>query len=329
MMLSPHMARNKGKAFDALGDELKRGLGTYGIDGKKWDLIRTLAIKGPDGREYISPEGIQALSDDAIKKAFGKPKAREREIRRLKDQLETSLRSYFVDRTDYAILTPGAAERAYLKLGTQAGTPLGEAIRMVMQFKAFPATMISKGLGRAVYGKGADTLWQAFRHGKADFVGLAHLMVATTGMGYLAMAAKDIVKGKTPRDPKDPHTWAAAFTQGGGAGIMGDFIFGEFNRFGSSFLSSMAGPAAGQIESVAELYAKFRDGDDVAARTVKLLINNTPFINLAYTRPAMDYLFLYAVQEHLNPGYLKRMEKRIERENRQTFLFPPSRYAIK
>jgi len=43
---------------------------------------------------------------------------------------------------------------------------------------------------------------------------------------------------------------------------------------------------------------------------------------------ALDYLVLYNLQEMANPGYLKRVEKRIERENGQTFLFPPSQYAV-
>ena len=55
------------------------------------------------------------------------------------------------------------------------------------------------------------------------------------------------------------------------------------------------------------------------------MINNTPYANLFYTRAAADYLFLYSVQEALNPGALRRMERRIEKENGQTFLLSPSR----
>ena len=49
-----------------------------------------------------------------------------------------------------------------------------------------------------------------------------------------------------------------------------------------------------------------------------------PFVNLFYTRMALDYLVLYRLQEAVNPGFLRRMERRIERENAQHFVLPPS-----
>jgi hypothetical protein len=42
----------------------------------------------------------------------------------------------------------------------------------------------------------------------------------------------------------------------------------------------------------------------------------------------MDYLFLHSVQEALNPGALRRMERRIEKENAQSFLLRPSQNYI-
>lgn len=37
-----------------------------------------------------------------------------------------------------------------------------------------------------------------------------------------------------------------------------------------------------------------------------------------------DYLFLYQVQEMVAPGSLRRMERRVERDNNQRFILPPS-----
>jgi len=56
-------------------------------------------------------------------------------------------------------------------------------------------------------------------------------------------------------------------------------------------------------------------------------LQNAPFINLFYTRAAMEYLFIYGIQEASNPGYLRRMEKRLKTENDQEFIFSPSEYA--
>jgi hypothetical protein len=62
----------------------------------------------------------------------------------------------------------------------------------------------------------------------------------------------------------------------------------------------------------------------VAASGLRFLLSNTPFINLFYTRAAFDWLIIYQLQEAANPGYLRRMERRIRKENRQEFLIPPS-----
>jgi hypothetical protein len=115
--------------------------------------------------------------------------------------------------------------------------------------------------------------------------------------------------------------------QGGALGIYGDFLLGESSRFGSSPLETAAGPTLGTASDLVELAQKVRSGDDAAAQAFRLLVANTPFANLFYTRVALDYLILYRIQEALNPGYLRRMEQRIERENNQTFWLRPSEVA--
>ena len=47
-------------------------------------------------------------------------------------------------------------------------------------------------------------------------------------------------------------------------------------------------------------------------------------MNLFYARAAFDYLILYRIQEWLNPGSLKRMERRLKQDSNQTYLLPPS-----
>jgi len=113
--------------------------------------------------------------------------------------------------------------------------------------------------------------------------------------------------------------------QGGGLGIMGDFLFGEMrNRFGGGLLGTVAGPTFGTVDDLADLWGRVRNGDDSAAAAFRLLMSNVPFANLFYTKMALDYLVLHRIQETLNPGSLRRMEKRIEKENGQTFLVRPS-----
>jgi hypothetical protein len=133
-----------------------------------------------------------------------------------------------------------------------------------------------------------------------------------------------MLKGRAPRDPTDPKTWAKAMQQGGGAGIYGDFLFGEFNRFGQSPTETLAGPAIGTAADAARLWAKGVRGEADFGDALRLVQNNTPFLNLFYTRIALDYLILHDVQEYISPGTLARMERRAQREQGQTMLYRPS-----
>lgn len=155
-------------------------------------------------------------------------------------------------------------------------------------------------------------------------VGLAQIIVATTVLGYGAMAVKDLLKGRTPRDPTDWKTILAAMTQGGGAGIYGDFLFGEFNRFGRTPLESAAGPSLGAASDTLRLWSQLVRGEADGGDALRLALGNTPFVNLFYVRPTLDYLILWDIQEAIAPGTLRRMQRRIERDQGQQMLISPA-----
>jgi len=117
--------------------------------------------------------------------------------------------------------------------------------------------------------------------------------------------------------------------QGGGLGIYGDYLFGEVNRFGGGPLETLAGPTVGTVNDLVSLLQRARDvatgeDEDLSGDVIRLLKSNTPFANLFYTQEAMNYLLWYQLQEMTNPGYLRRMERRVQRENEQTYWLPPS-----
>jgi hypothetical protein len=163
----------------------------------------------------------------------------------------------------------------------------------------------------------------------AQLLGLSQLVMWSTAFGYMALASKDLIKGREPRDPLDSKTWMASFIQGGGLGIYTDFIFGEASRFGNKPLETLAGPAAGRVASLVDLFQKSRlaaTGEDVdlASNLLRQAQSSTPFAGLFYVKPVLDYAIFYRTQEWLNPGTLRRMEQRVKRENNQDFLIRPS-----
>jgi hypothetical protein len=328
--MSHRLALNRNLPFAELDADLQRVLRLFNIDEKRWNVIRSASTKEADGRDYVVTETILDLPDEAVAGILadqGKALTPAR-ARAMKREIADQLRTYYVDRSGYAVLEPDARVRTTMLRGTQPGTVEGEMLRFFGQFKSFAVGTVQKTLGREIYGRGANTLGEALRNGNGEMLGVAQLMLWSAAFGYAAMSAKDLVKGRTPRDPTNPNTWFAALAQGGGGGIYGDFLFGEVkNRFGHGVVTTLAGPAAGTFQDIVDLYGRVRAGDDVASAAFRTGLNNTPFMNLFYTRIVMDYLFLYQIQESLNPGSLRRMERRIEKENDQTFLIRPSQWV--
>ncbi len=321
--LAADLASKAGKTSDQLPTESKSLLSRYGISSDDWDLLRSADLFAADGRKYMVAQAVENIDpariDAELSKRLGITDVTQNQRDAFVDELRGKLGTLYTDTADIAIPTPGAKERAIMNQGLMRGTPAGEAIRTIMQLKAFPITYLTKGIAS-----------QYHMSGKA---GIAKMMVGSTIMGYLSMATKDILRGKEPRDAfsedlaKNKDTFIAAFLQGGGAGIFGDFIFGEANRYGQSFTTTLLGPTAGTADDLYTVYSKVVQGDDAASNLVRLGLQNAPFINLFYTRAAMEYLFIYGIQEASNPGYLRRMEKRLKTENDQEFIFSPSEYA--
>jgi hypothetical protein len=320
-ILANNLARQSAKAFDGLPRRLQITLRRYGIEAPEWEAIRRVPQTAADGNKYVFAGEIASLPDDAVKHLAKTGSAAE--LNRIREDLQTRLGTYLNDQVGEAMNMPRANDMAIQTWGQQAGTGVGEAARTIMQFKQFPITFTRRTLGRELMRDGVDV------------VGMAHLLVGTTLLGYAAMNIKEMAKGREPRQPDDAAGLAklvtAAFLQGGGAGLYGDFLFGEANRFGGGIISSAAGPTAGTIEDVFNLLSTAREGvfdkkarERLPADLVRFAGSHTPMINLFYTKWALDHFILHRLQEAVNPGYLRRYEQRIKRENDQTFWLRPT-----
>lgn len=329
--ISSEMGMRARTGFEKLPPNYRHVLGLHGIDKERWEIIRTLGGRTIEGKAYITPELVRELSDDVIEPLIQSRVSQERARMRPDDaesvartainvatiidgerrRLELTLGRFFADEMAYGMLEPDARTRRTTTWGTRPGTMAGEAIRFVMQFKAFPAAYTHRVLGRALYGhrKGAG-LAERLPH-------LGAMLAGMTMAGYLSMTAKDMLKGYwPPRDPSDWKVLSAAFVQGGAAGIYGDFLFGEVNRFGGGLLTTAAGPTIGSafegitlVNSAIRIAGGAVTGEESkipAGDALNLVLANTPFANLFYTRPALDYLFLNSLREAVSPGYLKR-----------------------
>ena len=318
-MLAADLAVYANRSFDKVPPETQRLLKLYDIDESDWTVFSQLVDQAQDGRKYVVASKVDELSNDVIDSIIrnkeGTLDITDKLRQDFRDKFRTKINMYYADSADAAIPTPGARERAIMNQGLPRGTVLGEAIRMIMQLKGFPITYITKGLTR--------------QKAHAGYYGVAKMMVGSTVMGYLSICLKDVLRGREPREvflgngDFNTKLLQQAFLQGGGAGIYGDFIFNEYNRYGRSFQETLLGPTAGAVDDVAKIFGKFASGDVPTQKLTKLALENTPFINLFYTKLALDYLFLHDLQELAKPGFLRKMEHRINKDFEQDFFVSP------
>lgn len=341
--ISAEMAMHAGRHnFAGLPPTYRHFLGLHGIDAAKWEAIRQANTRIAEGKAYITPDRINELPDSAIEPLIARRVAAARLLKvganekvaqlfaDARDDLVMTVRRLFADETNYAILRPDAASTRFTTLGggegLRRGTWGGEAVRLIAQFKSFPVAFTQRVMGRAVYGHRKDAT--------AGEIG-THIGTLVTGLmvaGYLSMTLKDLAKGYwPPRNIADGRTILASFLQSGAAGIYGDFLFGESDRFGGGLAESLLGPTIGGVLNLVEIGKDARDaamtgGDNQfsGAKAFSWLVGNNPVwpLNLWYTRAALDYLVLNSTREALSPGYLRRQARNRERDYGQSRWLP-------
>ena len=338
-MHSINLAWQTSKGWGDLDDGFKHVLGLHGIGEDMWRAIRKVNVEQHGGRGYLIPRNALDLDDAAIAqiardRIAGLQKlASERkwsdetltkEIDRARSEAKrevmTRLMAYLTDESSYAVLKGDDRAKALLTQGTQSGTAIGEALRMMTQFKMFPTVYTQRALGR---GFRQGIARQSGPLKRANPGSLAELMATSLVLGYAAMTAKDILKNKTPRDPTRPATILAAFLQGGGAGIYGDFLFKRASRFGNSPIETLAGPTAGSAADALTIATGALHGDLKASEALWATIQNTPGANIWWLKGPLDYLIINSLAERASPGSMRRREKKMREEFGQRYIIPP------
>lgn len=318
-LLAHNLGRSTGQGFDALDGHLQQILGKYGIGSEDWDLLRGVGgLPVVDGRAYLTPKdalrvdpaaaeallrGRGAIAEDAGDQVAAA--ASQRYIQGLSDKLY----AYYNDAAAHAVVTPGVRERALILGAEQPGTFGGELRRFVAQFKMWPLAATSQIIGREIHLSltRGETVWNL-----GVLAGLSALG------GYLRMSVNDAALGHPLRSPLDPRTLAAALAQGGGVGILGDFLFGETNRFGGGLVGTVAGPVIGDADQLVNIFNSWKRGDAAWPDLAHLAVRHVPFANLVYLKGALDYLVWYHLYEAASPGWWERTNRRLLREQGRT-----------
>ena len=264
---------------EAFGKELESIPGYFGdglrarLTAEDWAALRTTRTVDHKGAKFFVVDELMAREDLPLSR---------------RQALASKVQQYLNTELLYAVPEPDALARVITTAGGQArGTIAGEVSRNLLQFKSFPIAVLSLHAQRAIAAGQMRGTWTGVKYA-------AQGIIATTALGYVALQAKQIARGKDPRDTSEPATWAAAFVQGGGLGIYGDFLFADQNRFGQGPATTLLGPTAGLVNDLSKLTVgniqQLVQGDDteLAAEVVGFGSRYMPGGNLWYTRLLLE-----------------------------------------
>ncbi len=314
MLHATKLGAMAGKGFDDLDDATKRLLGLYNISAKEWDIARLAMTKDVDGDTFIFPGEIDNVSGAVFR---GMSKAQQA---RAKRDVRLKLFSMYATEVSHSIPEPGARENAIMKQGLQEGTWAGQGLRFLMQLKAFPITIATKGWGRALHGQSLEK--RSFLQTAVNYQ-TVNLIIGAGITGMFVNWINDLKAGREPRE-LSWKSFVAGLLKGGGAGIYGDFLFAETNRYGTGALDTLAGPVLGTAAEIINLWNLGRQGEARWGDVLQLVKSNIPFANIFYVKPVLDYMIWYQLQEAINPGYLKRQERRLQRRDGTEYWLAPS-----
>lgn len=306
------MGKLSGKKWSALTEWDRSHLARKGITEADWDVVNTAQLSDYRGQKMLTPEAIAAS---------GHPEA---------NQVTDKILGFITDESEFAVMNPDITTRAIQTWGgQQAGTGLGEFARMTMQFKSFPIAMISRHWRRIMESKSSMDGAPAMAN-KAAYT--AALAVSGTILGAIAFQTKQVVQGKDPVDMTTPKFWTRAIAQGGGAGFMGDIVLGDTTQDRSPLdsLSRLTmGPSFGSLADAWELtkgnFDEWNAGKDThaGAEALRFAKGHLPYINLWYSKAALDHLLLHSLQENLSPGYLDRQRSKAQKDWQQGYWWEP------
>lgn len=330
-MLSAHWGAEAAKGWSDLQVGTRETFERYGVDAQTWNLVRSKVQVMGDGRTYFGLDIIDQLDHAEIARWAGLPgkKATVSAVERARNELRLRFQTMTGGILDDAMTEARARERVGLTRGLKPGTVWGEAVRVFTQFWSF---------NQAVMGRHVVPAARGFA-GRQPVALLANIIIGSTLMGLLTIQAKQITRGRAPRPLDNPGLWPAALLQGGGLGIYGDFLFGEYNRAGlPATITTFGGPAVSELERLYQIVgaaagtlnpmaspaqrdkARFK----LENQGFRFVRDNMPFGNVWYTRLALDYLILWRIQEAISPGYLRRYENNAREREGSDFLVSPA-----
>ena len=211
------LARWAGKSYGDMERLFRESLQRYGISEGEWKSLSGDMLDSFRGNKYMNVSRVHENNQVLGEKLY----------------------NMLVHESKFAVPVSSDRARAYALAGQEEGTVWGTAARHVLEFKSFPMSVTFFNLARAFD--------QSF--GAHDrMYHMSQQLILVTLAGAVVLQAKSIQSGRDPHKLDDPRFWQAAMMQGGGFGLLGDFLFSwERNRHGMGIWGAPLGPTGSMI----------------------------------------------------------------------------------
>ncbi len=290
----------KFKNLSSLPETDRRILESKGVTEEIFQVWKKADLEDWRGNDMLTPDAIYRIPDLSPEK---------------KQDAALKLLAHVLEEIDMAVVVPQAKDRAMMTAGLQKGTWKGEITRSFWLFKGFPVSVIARHYGRAM----------SFQSpvGKAAYIGA--FVAGSTILGAFSQQIYEIMNGRDPKDMTKGKFWTQAVLKGGSLGVYGDFVFQTNTTYGNTPLAVLSGPVAGYVEDVVGLtqgniIQAFQGKEtNIGPEALRLIKSNIPLQNLWYTRAVTDRLIFQNLQEMIDPGYTRKIERKMKKEYGQEF----------
>jgi len=329
VILSRRFAQTRKLDWESMTADDKSILSLYEIDAPEWDMIRKSHIKIADGKEYITPDSVTSMSDEAvanIMKRHGGGELSKSQIKDFREETAKKLLEYYEDRQAHVILRPGVLDKDALTFGygIPTGGLTGELFKMLSQFKMYAVNYARVPLAAVLYGKGATDFREATLGGKGDIRGMAKLTAYMMAMKYVSMTATNLVQGMSPPSLSKSDTWIKMLTEGAGVyGMAADLDLGDLT---GSVGKLLLGPVGGDIAKVGRLVKSVRDDvftndnfNQTSKSAYQLIKSSVP--KYPFSAYVLNNLMMSEFEDMASPGTRERYLRNLEQNQGVTPLF--------
>lgn len=281
-------------AYDKLPKMLQGDLFRHGIEAADWDKIRAVTDTR-NGNKYIFLDNVA-----------------DRNAQNLLAGLYRGMSSQINVGT-------GAVEKSAM-IRFEKGTFFGEINRQIAMFKTFGYSM-HRAFLKEVRGNPDKLVSKiAGMEMRGDLSRAVQYTMYLMAGAYVSMAIKDIIAGKSPRDPTEDNGLGIVelLAESGAVNPLLNLMLSQAANEHSTWQERALGPTASTIgrmtESIQSALLNYSNGDDDKGNKYVLKAFKEVTPNTAYTKIAFTYALQNEINDMLDPEYNSKEEKRMRED---------------